>query len=302
MASRFVATELDLSRFTGFSLVDVFYETIRDERLTSLVQRFVAAGIPFDVDMLATDPSVILQEEDAYREMLDLAAINDAARSLTLAFASGDALDQIGNTYFATARLVIDASDPENIVLESDARYRRRIQLAPEAFSGGGTPGGYLYHALTSDPRVKDANVFVEEQGTGQVFVAIMSSAGDGTVTGDLLEVATKHLMRDDVKLATDWLTVEAADVTTFAVNATLIIPPGVQPSIAVTEATQRLNSEAAFRHRVNMQFPRSAIMAALHAGNVIRVDLAEPAMDIDPGVRGVAFLTGATIGTAVYE
>lgn len=300
--TQFIATTLDLSRFTGFALVDVNFETILAERLTSLKERFDARGIPYDVETLETDPAAILQQEDAYRETLDLAAINDAARALTLAFAKGDALDQIGTTYFATSRATVDDSDPDNIVYESDDAYRRRIQLAPEAFSGGGTAGGYLYHALTASPSVKDAGVYVPETGTGHVFVAIMSTTGDGTVSDELLETVNTYMQGDAIKLATDWLTVEKATINSFDVVANLIVRSGVEPSVVIAEARARLEAEAALRHRVNMPFPRSAIMAALHAGDVIRVDVTSPAQDIDPGVSGVAYLNSITLTTTVFS
>jgi phage-related baseplate assembly protein len=284
--TRFVATALDLSRFSGFSLVPVNFEAHRADRLVSLAARFEAQGIPYDVAMLESDPGVILQEEDAYREALDRQAINDVGRGLTLAFARGTALDLIGETYFATARL--DG--------ETDARFRRRIQLAPEAFGGAGTPGGYVYHALTADIRVKDANVWTGPLGSGRVYLGFMSTEGDGTVSEELLLAVTRYMNRDDIKLATDWLTVRRATIRRVAVKATLIVNPGPDPAAVLADARARFATEQALRHKVNAPFPRSAIMAALHAGDVVRVDVELPSVDVDPGVGGAVYVESLTL------
>ena len=95
-----------------------------------------------------------MQETGAYRELLTSQTIRDAQLSTLLAFAQGPFLDQFGigqQTLRATVTpAVLDANG--NIVtpavMESDARYRARIQLAPEAYSATGTPGGYIYYAM----------------------------------------------------------------------------------------------------------------------------------------------------------
>lgn len=303
MPQRFTATNLDLSRFAGFKLVNVDYEQIRAARIAGVKARFEAQGIPYDVDMLETDPAVILEEEDAYRESLDLQAINDAGLGVTLAFAQGTALDLIGTTYFATERLVVAPADPvagTPAVMEPDDRYRRRIQLAPEAFSGGGTPGGYVYWALTADPRVRDANCYIDAPGTGNVFVSILSTEGDGTVSDELYSAVRATLFRDDVKLATDNLSVIRAKIYPFAVRATLVLPDGISPTVATEAAIARFNTEATARHMLNIPFPREAMASALHVSNVVRVDIQQPVADFDPGNDGATYCTGVTVTTTM--
>ena len=70
--SRFPFASLDLSLVPPPQVVQpVDYETIRAVRIAELTARFAAAGVPFDVGAIESDPSVIHQEEDAYREMLE---------------------------------------------------------------------------------------------------------------------------------------------------------------------------------------------------------------------------------------
>ena len=81
--SRFVSDLLDLSRLPPpEALRGLDYEAILAERKSRLVALLASAGINYDVESLETDPAIILQETDAYRELLQVAAINDAVASV----------------------------------------------------------------------------------------------------------------------------------------------------------------------------------------------------------------------------
>lgn len=159
--TRFVATSLDLSRLPAPAVIKTIdYEAIRSQRLISLQGRFTAAGIEYDVASLETDPAVILQEADAYREMLDLAAINDAAKAVMLPFAIGSDLDVIGSL-FGCYRMAE----------EDDARYRGRVALAPEAYATAGSAGAYIYHAMSVDTAVRHVLADCPSPGMARVVV-----------------------------------------------------------------------------------------------------------------------------------
>jgi phage-related baseplate assembly protein len=130
--TRFTAETLDLSRLPPADLVrPLDYEAIVAARVADLKDRLEAADIPFDVDRLETDPGVILQEADAYRELLALQAINDVGRANMLAYATGADLDNLAAVYGGgISRLLVSAGPPP--VYETDERFRRRILLAPE--------------------------------------------------------------------------------------------------------------------------------------------------------------------------
>ncbi|MEZ5853163.1 MAG: baseplate J/gp47 family protein [Hyphomicrobiaceae bacterium] len=120
------------------------YEAIVKDMRDDLVTRFpLIAGV---ID-LESEPARKLIEAFAYRELGLRARINDAAKAVLLASSYGTNLDHLG-ALFATER-----QDDE-----SDARFRRRIQLAPEAFSVAGPAGAYQYHALTAAPWARDAS------------------------------------------------------------------------------------------------------------------------------------------------
>jgi len=161
------------------------FQGIMQARMADLKARLVAAGFPYNVDSLETDPSNYLQEASAYRELLTQQAIQDAQKSVLLAFAQGQSLDRLGDDQ-GTARLsapaVYDVAG--NLITpaipELDAKYRGRIQLAPEAFSATGTPGAYIWYAMGADPHIADVGCQVINQGLPSVYVqlTIMSRLG----------------------------------------------------------------------------------------------------------------------------
>ena len=79
---RFSATALDLSRVNKADLWPAHsFEAIRAARIADLKARLDAAGVPYDVDTLETDPGVVIQETGGFRELLTKQAIDDARPS-----------------------------------------------------------------------------------------------------------------------------------------------------------------------------------------------------------------------------
>ena len=154
--SRFTA--IDLSGLAPPNIIETLdYEQIVTALRDDLVERFpLIAGV---ID-LESEPARKLIEAFAYRELRLRARINDAARAVLLASSWGTNLDHLG-ALFATART------PG----ETDDRFRRRIQLAPEAFSVAGPEGAYQYHALTVAPWARDVSAISRRPGVVRVTV-----------------------------------------------------------------------------------------------------------------------------------
>lgn len=94
-----------------------------------------------DVLALESEPVVKILEVCAFREMLVRARVNDAARAVLLATATGTDLEHLGALY-GVRRLLLDGGDDGTIppippTYEDDDSLRLRIQLAPEAFQRG---------------------------------------------------------------------------------------------------------------------------------------------------------------------
>jgi phage-related baseplate assembly protein len=294
----FISPTLDLSRLPAFKLVD--YEAERAALIAGIKARFQARGIPYDVDMLETDTAVILAEEFAFRKTLTLGQINDAGKRFTLVSSYGSALDAIGATYYAdigVQRLVTTPADPTTgtaAVMEDDDRFRRRIQLAPEARTPG-TLGGYEYWALTAAPNLTDARALNHASGLvspGQILVVLLGGADEAAQ----VQLAQSFLLDRNVKLGTDMVAVRAATRVNASVNAVLEIRPGPAPAPVQAEAARGLDAYLAKRHRIGERITKSSLDAALTVGGVDRVRQNAPATDIDPGVDGVVEVTSKTV------
>jgi phage-related baseplate assembly protein len=246
---------------------------------------------------LETEPMTILLEAFAYRETLLRALVNDKARAVLLAYATGSDLDHLG-ALFATYRMVmVPASDGVEAVMETDDRFRRRIQLAPEAFSCAGPRGAYVYFALTLDPSIVDAHAFSPSDGRVDVMVA----AADGAdISGDVIAALVDRFHRDDTVPLTDVVTVRRAEVVPYSVSLTLGFPRGPDPVLIQSAAEAAVRAYAAERYRINSIVFRAGLTAAAKVGGVENVIITSPAADIVCGDSQIPHLTDVQIALAV--
>lgn len=169
-------TPIDLSQLPAPEVVEPLdYEAILAEMLAHLR----TLDPEFDA-LVESDPAYKILQAAAYRELLIRQRVNDAARAVMLAHATGADLEHLA-ALFGVARL------PG----ESDTALRRRAQLAPAAYSTAGPRAAYLFHALgavasweTADgsawlQTVKDAAVYSHVPGTVTVAVLAAPEATD---------------------------------------------------------------------------------------------------------------------------
>src|SRR5690606_10342748 len=117
--TRFSADTLDLSRFPApLAIRGIDYEALLAARKTALVAAYQERGIAYDVERLESDRAIILEETDAYRELLAYAAINDAVRACMVAFAVGSDLDHLAAFYGISRRVITAATDTAAAVME----------------------------------------------------------------------------------------------------------------------------------------------------------------------------------------
>jgi phage-related baseplate assembly protein len=273
----------------------VDYESIRAASLIDLVARFKAAGLDLDTANLETEPAAILAEAAAFREMLAMAAINDAARSCMVAFATGSDLDHLAAFYGVERIELTPATDTTPAIMEDDSALRARVVLAPEALPYAGmTGGGYRSLALKTAPTVKD--VATIKRGAGLVDVVLLSREGDGTVTPDVVSSVYQAFQDDAATQLTDVVTVRSASITPYNVGLTLLIRRGPDPTVVRLAAEAAVRQYAASRHKVGQIVYADMIVAAAAVGGVenATVDVS----DIDPGEGGAAFL--GTLTTTV--
>ena len=262
--SRFTA--INLSGMTPPDIIETLdYEAIVAEMRDDLVARFpLIAGV---ID-LESEPARKLIEAFAYRELRLRARINDGARAVLLASSYGTNLDHLA-ALFATAR-------QEG---EDDDRFRRRIQLAPEAFSVAGPEGAYQYHVLTVAPWARDVSAIMSHPGV--VRVTVLRAGDDPIPSAAEREIIHLHLQNEAIRPLTDVVQVLAPTVWSIEISARLTLYPGPDAGVVQSRAVAALSDWVEQNRMLGMNLRRSAIYARLHQEGVHSVELFSPAEDI---------------------
>ncbi len=232
----------------------------------------------------------------ALREYACRKRINDAARAVMVAYAVGADLDNLG-ALVGVMRLEITEADPEHglaAVMESDDAFRRRILLAPEAYSVAGPEGAYISHALDASGEVLDASA--TSPTPGQVLVTVLSRVDNGVPSAELLDLVEAAVSAEDERPLTDQVTVAAPEILTYAITASIKTFSGPDAGIVMGEAQARLTAYLAKSFRLGFDITRSAITAALSPDGVQDVTLTQPAANIVVSRLQAARCTAVTL------
>jgi phage-related baseplate assembly protein len=271
--SRFTA--INLSGLTPPDVIETLdYERIVTEMRDDLVARFPAIAGVIDLE---SEPARKLIEAFAYREMLLRARINDAGRAVLLASSYGSNLDHLA-ALFATERMQVE-DETGSLVQEDDDRLRRRVQLAPEAFSVAGPEGAYVYHALSAAPWARDATAIMTSPG--RVRVTLLREGADPIPTLAERETVRLSLIGNDVRPLTDMVEVLGPQVVRTEITATLTLYPGPDGSVVRDRAFSALSDWVESNRMLGMNLRRSALFSKLHQEGVHSVELESPAEDI---------------------
>ena len=162
--------------------------------------------------------------------------------------------------------------------MEEDDDYRRRIQLAPQGMSVAGPEGAYIFHALTSDGRVRNATA--TSPSPGHVVITVLSHEGDGTPSQELLDIVAARMAEDGVRPLTDYVLVRGAQIVRYQVHAKLYSFTGPDPTVVLAEAVKRMQKYAKEAHQLGRVPTHSGIDAAVHVAGVERVILLSPTVD----------------------
>ena len=289
-------TVIDLSRLPAPNVVEALdFEAIFQAMLADLRARDTTFTA-----LVESDPAFKILQVAAYRELLIRQRVNDAAKSVMLAFATGADLDQIGANYGVERLLITPADDttipPTPAVYETDEDFRARIQLSPEAYTTAGSEGSYVYHGLAADGEVKDVQAVSPDPG--DVTVYVLSRTGNGTASPELLATVTAALNAEKVRPMTDRVTVLSASVSTYTIEAELLMYPGPDPEVVRQTAVDAVTAYAAAQHRIGYDVTRSGIFAALHQPGVQNVILTTPSADLVMDEGEASFCTGITVTT----
>lgn len=277
---------IDLSQLPAPNVVEQLdYESLFAERKSTLISLYPPEqqeAISRTLS-LESEPLVKLLQENAYREVILRQRVNEAARAVMVAYATGSDLDQLAANN-GVQRLVLKPADsttipPTDAVMESDSDLRMRIPQAFEGMSVAGPSGAYEYHARSADGRVADASAI--SPAPAEVTITILSRDNDGKATPDLLAAVDKALNDEDVRPVADRVTVQAAEIVPYQIEAVLYVLPApeIEPVRAASEA--QLKKYINTQGRLGRDIRLSAIYAALHVEGVQRVELQSPLADI---------------------
>lgn len=285
---------IDLSQLPVPNVVDAIdYEAILAELLADLQERYPAFDVPAE-----SDPIYKVLEVAAYREMLVRQRVNEAARAVMLAYAAKEDLDNLG-ALFNVKRLQISPGDPTAIplippVYETDADFRRRILLSLQGLSTAGPEGAYIYHALSATGEVLDASA--TSPSPGEVVVTVLAREGDGTASNELLTTVDNAVSAEDVRPLTDFVTVQSAEILSYAIAATLYFYPGPDSQVVLAEAREMAQRYANEQHRLGKDITLSGLYAALHRAGVQRVEMTGPVATITVNRQQAAYCTNINL------
>lgn len=295
--------------FTTVNLADLaapgVVETLSFEAILAAMLADLQARDPAFSALVESDPAYKILEVAAYRELLIRQRVNEAAKAVMLAFATGSDLDHIG-AGFNVSRLMLDAGDPNAIppvapTYESDDAYRQRIPLSLEGYTTAGSEGSYTFHGLSASGDVKDVSAV--SPAPGQVTVYVLAQDGNGTADDALLGAVTDALNAESVRPMTDLVTVQSAAIVPYTVEATLTLYPGPSSDVVLAAAQEALEQFVGDNHRLGFDVNLSALYRALHQAGVQKVTLTQPSADIVVSDGQAAYCTAINLtvgGTGV--
>jgi len=272
-------TPIDLSQLPPPDVIETLdFEVILQNNIDTYKQQY-----PEFSATLESEPVIKLIELFSYKELYLRQRVNDAARSVMLAYAGGNDLDHIAANYGVERQLIDeanpDAYPPIPATFETDARLRKRTQLAPETWTTAGSEGAYVARTLSADNTVKDVTVL--NPIPGRVLVTVLSTEGNGQANGELIAKVHEALSASTVRPLTDEVIVQSAKIIDYTVEATLHIGKGPGHDIVLSTARVQLQEYVTQQHHLHSTVSLSGIYAALHVEGVAKVTLSSPRSDI---------------------
>jgi phage-related baseplate assembly protein len=282
------------------------YEAILEEMIADL-----RARDPSYTEILESDPGVKILEVAAARELTLRQRINDALQATLLRFAIGADMDNLA-AFYGVTRLLDEGDEAlrlrtiERIMgsstaggaawyryqaLTSDDRVRDAAVSSPE-------PGEVLvsilsdeaYDAATATGEALDligGNFSIARNASEtdtayrtRILTFVTASGGAGLASQDLLNAVDDRLQADEVRVLTDTVTVEGANIIPVNVTAQVWLYPGTHQAV-FTGLEQRLRDAFAAQSGLGWDVTTSWLIAQLHPEGVQRVVLTAPTANV---------------------
>jgi phage-related baseplate assembly protein len=292
--TRFFAKRLDISRLASRKpdlILDLDYEAILAARIARLKQLHPELTA---ID-LETSAMRILQEEDAYRQLVDLNLLNTTVRGLLPLLSTGVNLDHIA-ARAAIERLQIGTDDTGNPIMEDDETFRMRY-FASFGAPAAGSDDAYVFAALSTYPTAQHIYCLgPDEHGQpGMVEVVVTAPGGVAVDPARLLEVS-RACNADNTRPLTDTVSVLGAEVLPYQIEVTATILPGPDPLAVKADIEAALAKIAIERYRGGGEVPRYVIAAPAANAGAVTVTVQKPVADIVRDPYKAPFCTAITV------
>lgn len=288
--------EIDLSTLPAPDIIQpVSYETLLAQWKAQLI------GIAPELEgslSLESDPLNKFCQVAAFQHMLNLQRSNDAGQAVMLPKARNADLDNLA-ALFNLKRLVIQPEKPDTIpptpaIYEKDESFKKRILLAFEAKSSAGPEGAYLFHALNAHPGVFDASAVQAAAGT--VLISILGQDVNAEVDEAILEAVEAACNARDIRPLTDRVIVSPVEIIPYAIDAELILLPGIGAEKVLELSHQGVNAYIEQVRKIGRDVTRTGLINGLFQQGVHNVILREPAEDIMISDTQASSNTGVSI------
>jgi len=248
------------------------------------------AAAQYDVEELEFDPIKINQEACAYFELLLRDRINQAARSVTLAYAIGTDLDAIASRYPGG----VPRQEGEN-----DDRYRRRIWLSPNTLSPHGTAEAYEFWALTAAPELRDVtairSVLHDYYPTILITCLMNTNYDDPKPSQQTLLTIRSYIQSLSRQGVTDVISVNPPKVKEVEYRVAVWLFPGTIPDQALLRISLNLSELVTSQYWLGHDHTHTAIHAACKLPGVHHIDIESPEDDVIIPLDWVVKVTNIT-------
>ncbi|PAJ72042.1 baseplate assembly protein [Pseudoalteromonas sp. NBT06-2] len=278
-------TPIDLTQLFAPDIVEALdYETIFNEMLQALRHKTDQFST-----LIESDPAYKILEVAAYRELLLRQRVNDASKSVMLAYATGNDLDNLAALFGVKRQFTADPnSESKELIKESDLRFRMRIPLSLEGHSTAGPIGAYKFHTLSASGQVKDVSVSTPEPG--KVLVTILANTQTGLPSPELLNLILEKLNHEDIRPLTDWVNVQSAQIIDYQVEANIELNSGPGKMQSLENVRSKVNAFVQQAHQLGNEITLSGLYAAMHQPGVKKVKLLHPLSDIQVTAEQAAY------------
>jgi len=247
----------------------------------------------YDVEQLEFDPIKINQEACAYFELMLRDRVNQAARSITLAYAVGTDLDAVASRY---------PGGVPRLEGETDDRYRRRIWLSPNTLSAHGTAEAYEFWALTAEPALRDVTAIrsvLHDYYPTILITCLMGLDADPSPSQEQLVRIRAYIQSLSRQGLTDVISVNPPKIKEVEYIVRVWLYPGPAPDQTLAKIALNLQNLVDSQYWLGHDHTHTAIHAACSLSGVHHVDIVSPEKDVNIPLDWVVKVTNINVTLA---